>query len=200
MSRVLAYHLILTCYGFWLPNDPRGSWSTFVRSFELFRVGGLATKTDSRRSVASVSHDRDSREATKLSLTYPPVLFNGKQARAVMRGIGDYVVKNNRYVHAAAIMPDHVHLVVGRSDLVIEKIADQMKARATTFLNRASLHPLQKFANAQGRAPSPWARSAWQVYLDKPGAIQRAIRYVQNNPIKAGLKPQCYEWVTPYVG
>lgn len=24
---VIAYHLILTTYGFWLPNDPRGSGS-----------------------------------------------------------------------------------------------------------------------------------------------------------------------------
>ena len=27
MPRVLAYHLIMTAYGFWLPNEPRGSWS-----------------------------------------------------------------------------------------------------------------------------------------------------------------------------
>lgn len=24
------YHLIISGYGFWLPNDPRGSWSEFV--------------------------------------------------------------------------------------------------------------------------------------------------------------------------
>jgi hypothetical protein len=23
---VIAYHVIITNYGFWLPNDPRGSW------------------------------------------------------------------------------------------------------------------------------------------------------------------------------
>ena len=43
MSRpVLAYHLILTAYGFWLPNDPRGSWSDFVRAWELRRFGPAA--------------------------------------------------------------------------------------------------------------------------------------------------------------
>ena len=41
---VLAYHLIFTAYGFWLPNDPRGSWSDFVRAWELF-ITGKATKT-----------------------------------------------------------------------------------------------------------------------------------------------------------
>lgn len=29
---VLAYHVIFGAYGFWLPNDPRGSWSKFVAS------------------------------------------------------------------------------------------------------------------------------------------------------------------------
>src|SRR5438034_5148372 len=41
---VLASHGIFTAYGFWLPNDPRGSWSDFVRSWELFLAGGFATK------------------------------------------------------------------------------------------------------------------------------------------------------------
>ena len=36
---VRAYHAIFTTYGFWLPNDPRGSWSDFVRSWELFKHG-----------------------------------------------------------------------------------------------------------------------------------------------------------------
>ena len=55
--RVLAYHVVLTCYGFWLPNDPRGSWSQFVRAFELYRVGGPATKVQTDRSLAHVTHD-----------------------------------------------------------------------------------------------------------------------------------------------
>src|ERR671928_232003 len=54
---VHAYHLIITAYGFWLPNDPRGSWSDFVRAWELVRFG-KATKTDERRSLAHRPHDR----------------------------------------------------------------------------------------------------------------------------------------------
>ena len=41
---VLAYHAIFTAYGFWLPNDPRGSWSSYVRSWELFLAGGNELK------------------------------------------------------------------------------------------------------------------------------------------------------------
>jgi hypothetical protein len=57
MNPVLAYHLIITTYGFWLPNDPRGSWSDFVRAWELFLFGGPATRTQERRSLARDPHD-----------------------------------------------------------------------------------------------------------------------------------------------
>jgi hypothetical protein len=30
MAMILGYHVIFGAYGFWLPNDPRGSWSDFV--------------------------------------------------------------------------------------------------------------------------------------------------------------------------
>ena len=35
---IIAYHVIFGMYGFWLPNDPRGSWSDFVAAWELFRA------------------------------------------------------------------------------------------------------------------------------------------------------------------
>ena len=62
MEKVLAYHLVFTSYGFWLPNDPRGSWSDFVRSWELYWYGG-ATKVTTRASLARREHDRDLRRA-----------------------------------------------------------------------------------------------------------------------------------------
>jgi len=42
---VLASHCTFTAYGFRLPNDPRGSWSDFVRAWDLL-LSGKATKTD----------------------------------------------------------------------------------------------------------------------------------------------------------
>jgi hypothetical protein len=34
---VIASHVIVGMYGFWLPNDERGSWSDFIGSWELLR-------------------------------------------------------------------------------------------------------------------------------------------------------------------
>jgi hypothetical protein len=100
---VLAYHVICTAYGFWLPNDPRGSWSDFVGAWELFRFG-RATKVDTRKSVARVPHDRTLRLKAKRSLKYKPVRFTGAQARAIGIGFGQAVTEGNYVVHACAIL------------------------------------------------------------------------------------------------
>ncbi len=47
-----GYHVIFGTYGFWLPNDPRGSWSEFVASWELSRFG-KATKSPDRIEIAA---------------------------------------------------------------------------------------------------------------------------------------------------
>lgn len=195
---VRAYHLILTCYGFWLPNDPRGSWSDFVRRFELYRVGGPATRVHTKASLAHQPHDHAKRQHAKQALSRPPVVLNGKQARAVAKGFADYIEKNDRVVFACAVMPDHVHLVVQRCDRTIEKVAEQLKGRATQFLNKQDLHPF--VAKPNGKKPPPWARGCWSVFLNTDASIQRAIDYVEQNPIKAGYKPQRYDWIKDFKG
>src|ERR1700679_1828107 len=99
---VHAYHVIFGTYGFWLPNDPRGSWSEFVGSWELLRFG-CATTTAVRRSVAYSNHDRALRIEAKKTLKYPPVKFSGVQARAVARGFAQYVERSGIVVLACAI-------------------------------------------------------------------------------------------------
>src|SRR5579864_6353172 len=99
MRRVIAYHLIITTYGFWLPNDPRGSWSDFVGAWELLRFGP-ATKTVARRSAAHDPHDVKLRLEAKKYLARKPVEFTGLQARAVARGFGDYCRRSGCVVFA----------------------------------------------------------------------------------------------------
>ena len=38
---VIAYHLIWTAYGWWLPNDPRGSMSRCIASDVIAELGEL---------------------------------------------------------------------------------------------------------------------------------------------------------------
>ena len=193
---VLGYHIIFSAYGFWLPNDPRGSWSDFVGSWELFLAGGKATKTDERCSLAYRPHDRERRLATKQALGLPPVQFNGLQARAVGRGFAEYVARSGLSVWAYSILPEHVHLVTGPFRVSVEQLVIQLKGAATERLIEEGLHPFGHLAQPGQRVPKCWTRGEWKVFLFKTEDIIRAIRYVENNPIKDGKPAQKWPFVT----
>ena len=196
---VLAYHLIVTNYGFWLPNDPRGSWSEFVRAWEL-QAFGPATKTVERRSLARRSHDRAARLAAKRVLARDPVEFTGGQALAVVNGFADYARRSGLAVFAASVLPRHSHLVVGRMRHPVEQTANLLKGSATTELNRRGLHPFAGQPYRDGRLPTPWAKKEWSCFLDSDADIRRAIQYVEANPVKDGKPAQRWKFIKPYVG
>jgi REP element-mobilizing transposase RayT len=195
---VLASHLIITAYGFWLPNDPRGSWSDFVGSWELWKFGD-ATKVNTRTSRAHIAHDKTRREEARAALKYPPVVFNGTQARAIARGFADYIDRAGHLVWACSILPDHVHTVIARSHLKIESIATQLKGAATRRIIEEGIHPLAAYQkDGASRPPKMWARGEWKVFLDSVEDVRRAIRYVENNPLKEGKKRQRWSFVTAF--
>ena len=185
---VLAYHLILSCYGFWLPNDPRGSWSTRVTSYELAAFGD-ATKTTTRRSLAGRHHDQFLRQEAKSALRHPPVRLSGEQARCVARAFAEAAREGEYRIHAMAVMPDHAHLVIARHAKPIEAIARHLKAHATRRLSRENLRPKPR---------SPWADKHWSVFLNTHEHVHSAIRYVEQNPVRAGLRPQQWKCLQPY--
>jgi hypothetical protein len=151
-QQVLAYHVCFATYGFWLPNDPRGSNSSFVGAPHL-RPFGPATKVHDRRSHARDPHDAALRAAAKRALRYPPVEFNGLQARAVARGFARAVERTGCVIHACAIMPAHVHLVIARHRYDVEQLVRQLKADATRQLMAENLHPLASHAPPAGHRP-----------------------------------------------
>ncbi len=194
---ILAYHAIFSAYGFWLPNDPRGSWSDFVRSWELLRFGH-ATKVTTRHSVARKDHDIHRRRRAKAALEYPPVIFTGVQARAIGRGFAAAVAEGRYVIHACSILPEHVHLVIARHERRVERIVGHLKGRATRRLTSEGRHPLAAHRRRDGSVPSPWGRRGWNVFLDDVEGIRRAVRYVEDNPPKEGKAPQRWGFVTAY--
>jgi REP element-mobilizing transposase RayT len=196
---VLAYHVIITNYGFWLPNDPRGSWSDVVRSWELFLAGGPATKTTSRRRVAAAPHDYQRRLRAQAALVRPPVVFTGKQALAVGMGFGNFVDRSRTSILACSIMPRHTHLVINRPPYSAERATNLLKGAGSAELTRRGLHPFASAPYANGRLPSPWARKQWIVFLNSDADVRRAIAYIEANPLKEHLPRQRWSFVSTYV-
>ena len=192
---VLGSHVIITAYGFWLPNDPRGSWSDFVRSWELLRFGP-ATKVNTHRSVAHVPHDRALRLAAKRALRYRPVKFNGRQALCIANAFARQVRKCGFIVLACAILPDHVHLVILRHTYRVEQVTNLLKGAATRALREYGMHPMRDQVRPGEELSSPWATGLWKVFLFSEGDIRRAVKYVEDNPLKEGKKKQNWKFVT----
>jgi len=196
---ILGYHVVLSAYGFWLPNDPRGSWSRFVGSARLL-PHGRATKVETHASVAGRPHDGRARLAAKSALLRPPVRFTGLQARAVARGFAALVREAGPTVWACAILPEHTHLVLAAHRYAVDQVANLLKGAATRWLLQEGRHPFHDRPLRAGRVPSPWARGVWKVFLHTPDDVRRAIRYVQDNPAREGLAPQRWSFVRPYDG
>ena len=74
---VVGYHIVFCAYGFWLPNDPRGSWSDFVGSWNLFRFG-RTTPIDDVRSNARAPHDHATARGSQRSTEIPAGKFHGR--------------------------------------------------------------------------------------------------------------------------
>ena len=188
----IAYHLVFGCYGFWLPNDPRGSWSKFIGNRHLLRFGD-ATKLSTARSVARSPHNTANRLAAKQALTYPPVRLSDEQSRTTGRGFAEAISESRYRAHACCVMPDHVHFVVSYHEREPKRIVGHFKGRATQHLKREGLYP-----PPGRRGPlSPWARGGWCVYLDEDEDVRRAVEYVDENPGREGLPPQRWEFVVP---
>ncbi len=192
---VIAYHAIFSTYGFWLPNDPRGSGSSFVGSKSLYDAGGKATKVSTTHSVAGVPHNRQLRFEVKKALKYPTVKLTGVQALAVGLGFKKYVAEADLLIRACSIMPDHVHIVAERARMSIEQMVIHLKGEASIKMHDDGIHPFQNIVLANGRHPKCFERDFWKVFIDNEDQLRNAIAYVEQNPIKAGLPPQNWSFV-----
>ena len=197
---VHGYHVILPAYGFWLPNDPRGSWSEFVHRWELVRFG-RATRSLERRNLDEITPSEIAqRDAARQALKYRAVSFSGLQSREIGCGFNEQRNTSGYTIWAASILPEHTHLVIGRHSYRVEQVVNLLKGAATRRLIEMGLHPLGDFAKPGERPPRMWAEHEWKVFLDSEEAIEKAISYVIENPMKEGKPLQHWSFVTPFAG
>jgi REP element-mobilizing transposase RayT len=197
---VYGVHLCWGTYGFWLPNDPRGSGSRQVFADHLKLFGEATFVEDRTRSRARHEHDRTQRLAAKRSLQRPAVRFDGHQAKCVAVAFGELLAELAIPVWACAVLPDHVHLVVGPSGIHGDILSQRLKGRATNALVAAKLHPFLDEMDDGGQVPKCWQEKQWPVFKYDPVSVRRAIKYVEDNPVKEGKKRQVWSFVIPYIG
>jgi REP element-mobilizing transposase RayT len=186
---IIAYHLIWTAYGWWLPNDPRGSGSKTIRNDILAQLGELHF---GRKTVQPAG--REIREFYKRAaeLLRHPLLNFDDGARQVIASAFAHVIEREKLTcWACVVMPDHVHLVIRKHKLQAEDMIDRLKeesaARSRTLGPWAGEHPV-------------WGGGGWKVFLDHPDEVRRTVPYVERNPDPYHLPRQTYPFVQPYDG
>lgn len=188
------YHAIFSAYGFWLPNDPCGSWSDFVYAWELFRFGGPATHVSGRRSYAHDPHDVRFRREMKEHLKYRPARFDAACRNSIGEGFGSACSEFGFRLHACAIGYDHVHVIAARDvERPIEQMVAVLKSRATRQMKVDGNHPM----NCYPDCPTAWGKSCWKVFINDETQLNAAMRYVTQHPMKERLAPQPWSFLTP---
>jgi len=186
---VIAYHLIWTAYGTWLPNDPRGSGSSAVACDILKDLGDLhyGRKTvqppgDEIHKFYVLAHER---------LKFRILQFDHEDQVMIASAIGS-VVEENRYTcYACVVMPDHVHILMRKHRDSCERMVEELQAATrTALLSRKRLgdHPV-------------WTGGlGWRVFIDHPDTVRRTVQYIADNPVKIGRPLQKWSFVTTYDG
>ena len=186
---VIAYHLIWTAYGYWLPNDRRGSMSKTIACDVIAELGALHY---GRKKVQPAAREvREFRNRARNVLKYPLLDFELPDTSAIADGLAEAIRRQSYTCYACAIMPDHVHLLIRKHKHQAEDMLDNLQEFSRLRLRTVGLrtfdHPV-------------WGGPGWKVFLDTPADVRRTIRYIQENPVKWRLPRQEWPVVMEYDG
>jgi REP-associated tyrosine transposase len=117
---------------------------------------------------------------------FGPVWLKETQiAQAVVNAIGSVANEGWCIVFAYVVMPNHVHLLLEPKTelrLVTRAIKGPTARVCNEFLNRTG----QPF----------WQQESYDHWVRNPSSFERIRRYIENNPVSAGLvkSPERWEW------
>jgi len=186
---VAGYHLIWTAYGWWLPNDPRGSNSHEIRVEKIADLGDLH---HGRKTVQPIPAEIQCfYEQARDELKHPLLTFSSDDIVLIGPSFAQVIRERGYTCYACAILPEHVHLLIRRH----RDNAESM----TELLQKASRHELIGLGR---RAPTHpvWGGPGWRVFLNTRDDMERTVRYIQDNPVKAGYATQHWDFVMRYDG
>lgn len=186
---VIAYHLVWTLYGRWLPNDPRGSSSRSIEHPWIASLGAPHYGRKRSQPTGAVIERFQQKAATVLS--HSIFLLDHAKREAVGDGIAPVIATERYTCYACAVMHDHVHLIVRRhrdaAERMIERFQDSIRDALRAFPDVGARHPV-------------WGGPGWKVFLCTPDEVRHRVAYVERNPLKAGWPAQSWSFVKSYDG
>ncbi len=184
---VIGYHIILTGYGHWFPNDPRGSMSHEVYSPEL---QPLAEHHYGRRKIQPPIEELRAffREA-QTKLKHPILWFNRAERQVIADVIGTAVRAENLTCYACAVMSNHVHVLIRKHRIKAEKMSE--------FIIESGREALLEMGFAHEDHPIFSARSC-HVFKSSAAAMRTCVTYIENNYRNSNYDPPSQDFVVEY--
>jgi hypothetical protein len=184
---VIAYHLIATAYGWWLPNDLRGSMSKNIRCDLIKELGEV--HFGRKRIQPNSKSIRDFFRQAEPALQHQLLEFQEAEREIIARSFAETIQRERYTCYGLVLMKDHTHLCIRKH----RHLAEQMVLTFQEFSRRALIE-----AGLRAKDHPVWGGPGWKVFLDETEDVWRTIRYIDDNPIKIGESPQVYPFVTPY--
>jgi len=129
---IIAYHAVFTTYGTWLPNDPRGSYSKEIYNEQLKLSGKI--KYGRQNPQPEYKELLKFRTAATPRINRQPIFLSNNSRPIIADAFAKVVKRLSLKIPACAIMNNHVHILIMRSDYRIEYLVNQLKGVATKDL------------------------------------------------------------------
>ena len=186
---VIAHHLVWTAYGWWLPNDPRGSSSHEIRVPKVAELGELHHGRQPVQPPRTAL--REFHQQAVQVLAHPVLTFPEDDIAILAGSFVETIRRRNYTCYACAIMPDHVHLLVrrhrDRAEQMIAELQDASRDALIAAERRRGNHPV-------------WGGPGWKAFQFTRDDMERTVRYIEANPAERRLPAQRWGFVTPYDG
>ena len=119
---------------------------------------------------------------TLCSENKPPILIEEPVRTVISKLLQSQMVEIGGPVQAYVLMPDHIHILLSTEKDVVQWVA-WFKARVTFFAKKAGI--IQKLL--QGSFHDHGVRA-----LEK---VEEILRYMRENPVKAGIVERPEDWL-----
>jgi REP element-mobilizing transposase RayT len=189
--RVISVHLVLTLYGHWAVNDPRGSGSSDFIDLKFQPLGQIHQGRRPGPLQPTRRELKDFHIQHEELLNFPVFWIDSAKREAMAQAIGEVIRAQGYTCYACAICGNHVHLIIRTHKHDSLTIWNHF---AEAVRNRLRL----RFAPEIAPSHPVISARPYKVFLYETDQVWDRIDYVEQNPRKENLPAQRWEFVVEY--
>ncbi|MFG0251404.1 MAG: hypothetical protein ACF8NJ_00860 [Phycisphaerales bacterium JB038] len=189
--RIIGHHLVLTLYGHWGVNDPRGSGSEMFYDDKFEPLGPIHRGRKPAAEQPSREELRAYHAAAGELMNHRVFWLDEAKRQATADAFGVVVRERGYTCYGCAVLTNHAHALIRihRDDALTmwQALTNGSRLRLRGFNDVEEEHPV-------------WSARPYKVFLYTPADVERVVRYIEGNPGKEGLEGQRYDFVKRYDG